>query len=77
MLTQASLKTQRENPSEARYAALWSDIDRLQALADDDDRIAQFLVGLQILLDPSQDNSEGVRLLQASGAFMWLSLIHI
>lgn len=71
MLTQASLKTQAENPSEARYAELWGDIDRLQALADDDDRIAQFLVGLQILLDPSQDNSEGVRLLQASGASMW------
>lgn len=71
MLTKASLKTKDENRSEELYAELWRDMNRLQVLADDDDRIAQFLIGLHILLDHSQDKNEGVRLLQASGASMW------
>lgn len=53
------------------HLKLWSDLERIHALADDDDRIAQFLAGLHMLLCNPDDKGEGIRLLQESAASMW------
>lgn len=70
MLTTISA-TLHKNRAEELYATLWGDLDRIHALADDDDRIAQFLAGLHNLLCHPSDKDEGIRLLHASAASMW------
>ncbi|MER2528735.1 MAG: hypothetical protein ABTR07_12470 [Candidatus Competibacter denitrificans] len=73
MLTTTLLakSTTTKDDSQELYVTLWGNLDKIHALADDDDRIAQFLAGLHALLCHPKDKEDSVRLLRASAAAMW------